>query len=153
MLTDYPGTVILVSHDREFLDRVVTSVIAPESRGQWLEYAGGYSDMQAQRQEVQPTTAAAVPAKTKRATKQSNSNRKLSFKDKHALETLPGLIETLQKKIANLEKTLSDPTLFGKDPTAFDMASTRLTEVMDELAKAEENWLILEMRREELEAN
>ena len=153
MLADYPGTVVLVSHDREFLDRVVTSVIAPESRGQWQEYAGGYSDLQAQRQEIQRIAATTVPAKIKKATKQSNPNRKLSFKDKHALETLPGLIETLQQEIATLEKTLSDPSLFGKDPTAFDMASTGLASVTDELAKAEEDWLILEMRREELEAN
>ena len=109
--------------------------------------------MQAQRKEIQPTAATTVPAKIKKATKQSNPNRKLSFKDKHALETLPGLIETLQQEIATLEKTLSDPSLFGKDPTAFDMASTGLASVTDELAKAEEDWLILEMRREELEAN
>jgi len=153
MLANYPGPLILVSHDRDFLDRVVTSVVAPNGNGQWLEYAGGYSDMQSQRHETQPAKAVKLDAKIKRTIKQSNPKRKLSFKEKHALETLPGQIMTLQQEIVNLEKMLSDPTLFGKDPIAFDTASSRLTQAQSELAKAEEAWLIIEIRREELESN
>ena len=109
--------------------------------------------MQSQRQETQPPEARKIDAKIKRATKQSKPNRKLSFKDKHALETLPGQIISLQQEIADLETMLSDPTLFGKDPIAFDTASSSLAQAKGELAKAEETWLIIEMRREELESN
>ncbi|MFP6746058.1 MAG: ABC-F family ATP-binding cassette domain-containing protein [Alphaproteobacteria bacterium] len=159
MLADYPGTVVLVSHDRDFLDRVVTSVIAHEEtardQGRWLEYAGGYSDMVAQRG-AGATAAAEAPAKTMKqktaARVKGNSSRKLSFKDKHALETLPGRIDAMQGEIGALERTLADPKLFGRDPAAFAAASAHLTQVMDELAGAEEDWLRLEMKREELEA-
>ncbi|MBT3534556.1 MAG: ATP-binding cassette domain-containing protein, partial [Rhodospirillaceae bacterium] len=161
MLADYPGTVLLVSHDRDFLDRVVTSIIAHEDgdrdRGRWLEYAGGYSDMVRQRGNGRMVETIAAPTKSKAEPKTkpkagTSSNNKLSFKDKHALETLPGHMDALQGEIGTLEKTLADPMLFGRDPAAFDAASGRLTQVMDELAQAEEDWLILEMRREELEA-
>ena len=164
MLADYPGTVLLVSHDRDFLDRVVTSTIVHEGRGQWLEYAGGYSDMLTQRgtnsKEAQRGTHAketqrgllaqdAAPAaavKQKAPPKaRSNNGRKLSFKDKHALETLPGRMEALQAEIGDLEQTLADPAFYGRDPSAFDAASARLTLVMDKLARAEEDWLTLEI--------
>jgi ATP-binding cassette subfamily F protein uup len=157
MLADYPGTVVLVSHDRDFLDRVVTSVIAPESSnsggGRWLEYAGGYSDMVRQRGPVQVVEAAAGRRKRKPAARSNaNAASKLSFKDKHALENLPGEIEDLGAEIATLESTLADPKLFSRDPSAFNGASARHGSAVEELAKAEEDWLILEMRREELEA-
>ena len=109
--------------------------------------------MQSQRQETQPAETTKLGAKIKGTTKKSKPKRKLSFKDKHALETLPGQIWTFQQKIADLEKMLADPTLFGKDPIAFDTVSSRLAQAKGELAKAEEAWLILEMRREELDSN
>lgn len=157
MLADYPGTVVLVSHDRDFLDRVVTSVIAPESPngggGRWLEYAGGYSDMVYQQGPAQAVEASAARNKQKQAARSKASTAsKLSFKDKHALETLPGEIEDLGTEISALENTLADPNLFGRDPNAFNGASARHGSAIEELAKAEEDWLVLEMRREELEA-
>ena len=157
MLADYPGTVVLVSHDRDFLDRVVTSVIAPESPngggGRWLEYAGGYSDMVYQRGSAQAVEASAARNKQKPAARSKASTAsKLSFKDKHALETLPGEIEDLGTEISALENTLADPNLFGRDPNAFNGASARHGSAIEELAKAEKDWLVLEMRREELEA-
>ncbi len=157
MLADYPGTVVLVSHDRDFLDRVVTSVIAPESPngggGRWLEYAGGYSDMVYQQGPAQAVEASAARNKQKQAARSKASTAsKLSFKDKHALETLPGEIEDLGTEISALENTLADPNLFGRDPDAFNGASARHGCAIEELAKAEEDWLVLEMRREELEA-
>ncbi|MDA1100335.1 MAG: ATP-binding cassette domain-containing protein [Proteobacteria bacterium] len=152
MLADYPGTVLLVSHDRDFLDRVVTSTIAYEGQGRWLEYAGGYSDMLNQRaaNPGQATLSAAVKQNAAAKAK-SNTSRKLSFKDKHALETLPKRLETLQAEIRDLEQTLADPGFYRRDPSAFDAASARLTAVMDELAGAEDDWLALEMRREALD--
>src|SRR6201995_2840220 len=94
MLGDYEGTVILISHDRDFLDRVVTSVIAPEGDGRWIEYAGGYSDMLKQRgADLKREGAKTVAAEGNKATKGSpasgGSKRKLNFNEKHALETLP----------------------------------------------------------------
>src|ERR1700712_2507711 len=104
MLGDYEGTVILISHDRDFLDRVVTSVIVPEGQGRWIEYAGGYTDMLAQRRaDLKRETvvaAAAEDGKKAKGTSASAARRKLNFKDKHALETLPKTMAKLQAEIA-----------------------------------------------------
>ncbi len=156
MLADYPGTVLLVSHDRDFLDRVVTSVIAHEGGGAWVEYAGGYSDMLAQRGAADEVKAPAADGKQKinagsPGKAKSNNSRKMSFKDKHALETLPARLEALTTEISEIEKTLADPAFYGRDPGGFDAASARLTQVMEERADAEEQWLTLELLREELE--
>ena len=157
MLADYPGTVLLVSHDRDFLDRVVTSVIAHETDGRWLEYAGGYSDMEAQRRAGggAATAIAATKSKTEAgptAKAKTNNSRKLSFKDKHALETLPAHMEALEAEIGRIEQSLADPAFYGRDPTGFDAASARLRQANDEKAAAEEQWLTLELLREELES-
>jgi len=162
LLADYQGTVLLVSHDRSFLDRVVTSVLAAEGDGTWTEYAGGYADMLAQRRgrELARTDRErAKPAAKSEAAAESGSGsatptappRKLSFKDKHALETLPGRIAGLESEIAALGAKLADPELFRKDAKAFSTTSARLATAEAELAEAEEQWLTLELRREELE--
>ena len=153
MLADYAGTVLLVSHDRDFLDRVVTSTLAAEGDGQWLEYAGGYSDMLAQRRADLPAKAApSAPQKTPGGTAapQVSSSRKMSFKDVDALKKLPGQIEALQAEIARLHALLADPELYAKDPKRFAAASARLHSAEADLAAAEERWLTLEMQREEL---
>src|SRR3989440_12783964 len=98
MLGDYEGTVILISHDRDFLDRVVTSVIAPEGDGRWLEYAGGYTDMLAQRGADLRREAVKVTEEKREAraaAPSTASKRRLNFKEKHALETLPKAIAKL----------------------------------------------------------
>ena len=110
MLADYQGTVLLVSHDRDFLDRVATSVLMSEGEGRWTEYAGGYTDMVAQR------GAAWRPARRRPDARQrpqrragrgaGQAQRKLSFKEKHALETLPGLMKKLEAESAALEQSL-----------------------------------------------
>ncbi len=158
LIADYSGTVLLVSHDRDFLDRTVTSVIASEGDGRWLEYAGGYSDMIAQRDkaagaatgkpETKPGKAAAKPA----APERQQGKRRLSFKDKHALETLPDRMEALQNEIAATRDELSDPDLYARDPKAFAEASDKLTRAEADLAAAEERWLELEILREEIES-
>ena len=156
MLGDYDGTVILVSHDRDFLDRVVTSVIAPEGNGKWTEYAGGYSDMLAQRGEDLKQRAAkpvdAIEAKTtKGSPSSSSSKRRLNFNEKHALETLPKTMAKLQSDIAKQQNLMSDPELFTKDRKKFDAASAAIAKAQAELDAAEEKWLALEMLREEIE--
>ncbi|MES2600964.1 MAG: ATP-binding cassette domain-containing protein [Pseudomonadota bacterium] len=156
MLGDYAGTVILVSHDRDFLDRVVTSVIAPEGNGKWTEYAGGYSDMLAQRgadlkQRALESAAADKPKETKESAAPSSLKRRLNFNEKHALETLPKTMAKLQTEIAKQQKLLDDPELYAKDRKKFDAASAAISKAQTELDDAEEKWLELEMLREEIE--
>jgi ATP-binding cassette subfamily F protein uup len=156
-LAEYSGTVLLVSHDRDFLDRAVTSVIASEGDGRWIEYAGGYSDMLTQRgpvtsQDVRGARATVRSAeKPKPAQAAKPASRKLSFKDKHALETLPGRMADLAKEIAGLNAALADPDLYGKQPARFAEATRTLEAAQVKLSEAEEQWLTLEMLREELE--
>ena len=155
MLGDYAGTVILVSHDRDFLDRVATSVLAFEGDGVWAEYPGGYADMVDQRgQGVVARTGPVEKSKSvekPKAKPKPKASGKLSYKDKYALETLPGEIAQLEEAIAKLEQTLADPDLFARDPQAFNAAAGDLDAKQTALADKEERWLELEMLREELE--
>ncbi len=154
LLDDYQGTVILVSHDRDFLDRVVTSVLAADGDGRWTEYAGGYTDMLAQRKGIDLKRRQDGTAKVSvggQGAPSSAPKRKLSFKEKHALETLPKTIAAREQEMAELQQRLAAPDLFRRDPKTFETASARLATVQKELAKAEEQWLELEMRRAEIE--
>ncbi|HEV7338920.1 MAG TPA: ATP-binding cassette domain-containing protein [Bosea sp. (in: a-proteobacteria)] len=158
LLADYAGTVLLVSHDRDFLDRVVSSTLISDGDGVWTEFAGGYSDMLAQRGRGVGAKARAVPVKvaaseaTKSATATpATSKRKLSFNEQHALKTLPQQIEKLQAEAGKLNTALAGD-LYTRDPKLFAKATTRLDEVTREIAEAEERWLELEMLREEIGA-
>ena len=157
MLGDYEGTVILISHDRDFLDRVVTSVIVPEGQGRWIEYAGGYSDMLAQRgadvkrEAVKADAATEEKKEARAAAPEAAPRRRLSFNEKHALETLPKTIDKLHAEIAKQQKLLDDPDLYAKDRKKFDAASAAIAKAQDELAAAEDRWLELEVLREEIE--
>jgi len=156
MLADYPGTVLLISHDRDFLDRLVTSVIAPEGDGRWVEYAGGYSDMLSQRgADFTRETRRSEPEKPSRPAPERPApapKRKLSFKEKHALETLPKTIAELNEEAQSLTARLDDPRFYERDRTAFEQASARLGDLQRQIAAAEELWLELEILREELAA-
>jgi len=157
MLGDYAGTVLLISHDRDFLDRLVTSVIVPEGDGRWTEYAGGYTDMLAQRGEdltrTKPAKAKADRSDPERVpTPAAARKRKLSFNEKHALETLPETIADLEAQARTLQKQLDDASLFVRDRAAFDKATQALGEVQTRLADAEERWLALEILREEIDS-
>jgi ABC transport system ATP-binding/permease protein len=156
MLGDYEGTVILISHDRDFLDRVVTAVIAPDGSGKWIEYAGGYSDMLAQRGSDLKRDAVKAPVmearkEAKSAAPAPTPKRRLNFNEKHALETLPKTIATLEAEIAKLQRLLDDPDLYQKDQKKFDEASKAIAKAHAELAVAEDRWLELEVLREEIE--
>ncbi|WP_295879792.1 ATP-binding cassette domain-containing protein [uncultured Bartonella sp.] len=156
LVSNFPGTVLLVSHDRDFLDRTVTSIIAPEGNGRWLEYAGGYSDMIAQRKgrEIEQKNVAkssspqtSAPAeRAKRETKQ-----KLSYKQKYALEKLPSEIDALHNEIAKMEKEFSDPDLYTKNAKRFEELSRLLEQKRKDLEAKENEWLELEMLKEGLE--
>ncbi len=156
MLADYQGTLILVSHDRDFLDRVASSVLVSEGERRWIEYAGGYSDMVAQRGAGVSAKAASVKApaessKQPSAAKEPKTKRKLSFNEKHALETLPKRIAQLQAKAGELKGVLADADLYARDPARFAKTSEALAKLETELAEAEEAWLELEILREEIE--
>ncbi len=157
LLAAYQGTVLLVSHDRDFIDRVATSTLVFEGGGRWREYPGGYSDMARQagstraetkQQAARPGPKQETSAQPAEAQKQK---RKLSFKEKHALETLPGEMDKLAAGIAKLQQDMADPGFYARDPAGFDKAAAQLQAMQDKLAAAEEQWLELEMLREELE--
>jgi ATP-binding cassette subfamily F protein uup len=150
MLGEYPGTILLVSHDRDFIDRVVTSTLAAEGEGRWVEYAGGYSDMLAQRSTGKTEAAAPVKQKTsgRAAPLPQPAGTKLSFKDQHELKTLTADIERLQREIKNHESKLAEPGLYNKDIKAFKAATNALADAHEALAAAEERWLQLELLRE-----
>ena len=153
LLDDYDGTVLLVSHDRDFLDRVATTTIAMEGQGRATVYAGGWSDYQEQRKEDQFLEAAKVVEKQKpeKAPKSNNIAPKpggLSFTEKHRLEALPAEIERLEAEIAKLSELLSDPEFFTKEPIKFKKATEMLTERQEKLSYAEEEWLLLEEKAE-----
>jgi ATP-binding cassette subfamily F protein uup len=157
MLDDYPGTVLLISHDRDFLDRLVSGVIVPEGDGRWVEYAGGYSDMLAQRgadlarQSVKEELPQKVAKQTEQATaKPQPAKRRLMFKDKHALETLPKTIASLQAEMKELQARLDDPSFYTRDRAEFEKITVQLGELQQKIAAAEEQWLELEILREEL---
>ncbi len=156
MLADYPDTLLIVSHDRDFLDRVATSVVAFEGSAKWTEYAGGYSDMVAQRGYGVGTlrTSPAIPkpaSKPSAAPPAPKSRRRLTFADQHALKTSPARIEALSAEIRRLVAALSDPGFYSRDPAAFTAASQALETARAELATSEEEWLRLELLREEIE--
>jgi len=162
MLADYAGTLILISHDRDFLDRVVTSIIVPEGNGRWIEYAGGWSDMVAQRGGApfsQPGSAKPAKADRRETGKrpadggEAKAKRRLSFNEKHALETLPAKIASLEKEIADLQERLHDPAFYAKDREAFEKVSAALVKAQAALAEAEHRWLELEILRDELSAS
>jgi ATP-binding cassette subfamily F protein uup len=156
LLADYDGTLLLVSHDRDFLDRVVTSTIAFEGHGVAREYPGGYSDYEAQR--PRPTAAAAdrpaaaaADKPAARPEKAKPKGGKLSYKHQRALEDLPHRMRALETEIAALESTLADPDLFRRDPARFQATSATLQARQADLAAAEEAWLEIELLREDLE--
>ncbi len=155
MLGEYPGTVLLISHDRDFLDRLVSGVIVPEGNGRWTEYAGGYSDMLAQRgadlareqRKPEPPKAvnAAAPAVAAPPAKQ-----RMTFKDKHALETLPKTIVALQAEAGALQAKLDDTQFYARDRAGFEKVTAALVDLQHRIAAAEEQWLALEILREEI---
>ncbi|MBR2689877.1 MAG: ABC-F family ATP-binding cassette domain-containing protein [Aquamicrobium sp.] len=158
LVAGFAGTVILVSHDRDFLDRTVTSVIAPDGGGRWVEYAGGYSDMLAQRggtkledRKARNGQSGETKAEKQRAEAPKEAARKLSFKQKFALETLPKKIEAVTASIARLENNIADPAFYERDAVGFQKTIAALDKERATLAALEEEWLELEMLREELE--
>ncbi|MEY8882601.1 ABC-F family ATP-binding cassette domain-containing protein [Donghicola sp. XS_ASV15] len=150
LLDSYDGTVLLVSHDRDFLDRVSATTIAMEGNGKATVYAGGWSDYQAQKALTAKEEAKAAPkaekpvAAPKPAVAPKPAKDGLSYSEKHRLDALPAEMERLEAEIAKLEEFLADPELFTKEPLKFNKATEALVERQEKLAAAEEEWLELE---------
>lgn len=154
MLDSYDGTVLLVSHDRDFLNRVVSSTIAVEGQGVVEEYPGGYADYLSQRKRsslaASEKTANTAASKSSRPRPKDSAPKKLSFKEQHELDTLPDRITALETAKAELEKVLADPDLFAKDRNAYESAAQKLAEVETAISAAEDRWLDLEALQEDI---
>ncbi|MFW2587142.1 ABC-F family ATP-binding cassette domain-containing protein [Sagittula sp. SSi028] len=151
LLDDYDGTVLLISHDRDFLDRVATTTVAMEGHGQTTVYAGGWTDYQSQKRE---NSGDAQPAQTSKGGSKKSADKGdkpaakatetgLSFTEKHRLEVLPAEIDRLNAEIAKLEEFLAAPDLFTNEPLKFQKATDALVERHTALSDAEEEWLML----------
>ncbi len=156
-LADYSGTLLLVSHDRDFIDRVATSVVMAEGAGRWIEYAGGYSDMLTQRGAGVTAPATAKPAKPKRPRAAGSPQaapprkRRLSAREQHALKTLPAEIERLSAEAARLEAAMADPAAYEKDRAQVERTARALDSTQAKLQAAEDEWLRLELLKDELD--
>jgi ATP-binding cassette subfamily F protein uup len=154
VLADFEGTLIMVSHDRDFLDRLATSTIALEGDGEAIEYAGGYSDYLAQRpargqpRQTRPRKRAPAPsgAPTPASNRSEGAAGRLSFKERRELDELPAMIEAITGDVITLERALGDATLYARDPAKFEKAGTLLAEKRAALARAEDRWLELAAR-------
>ena len=156
LLTEYLGTAIIVSHDRDFLDKVVTSLIVSEGNGDWIEYAGGYTDMCSQggrgTDENSPKVRRRNLAKFKNTNKKiEKTPSKLTYNDQRALDILPEQIEKLQLAIDEYRLILAEDGLFLKNPKMFQSALEGLNSAQVKLATAEDDWLNLAIRRDEME--
>ena len=152
-LAGYPGTIILVSHDRRFLDNVVTSVLAPEGEGRWREYVGGYQDWLRQRPEpaVEEKPRAAPEEKPNNFRDRPRVQKKLSYKENKELEELPQRLLALEKEEAEIHERMNEPGYFEQDPETIKNDAVRLEEIEAENLEAFERWEFLEMKRAELE--
>ncbi|WP_172295510.1 ABC-F family ATP-binding cassette domain-containing protein [Pseudoruegeria sp. HB172150] len=156
LLGDYDGTVLLVSHDRDFIDRVASTTIAMEGDGRAVIYAGGWSDYRVQRGDAGADVKPASPKPALKPEKVEKPEAKpakpvgngLSFTEKHRLDVLPGEMERLEAEIAKLTQFLADPELFTREPVKFRKASDALVERQSALSAAEEEWLSLEEKAE-----
>ncbi len=149
ILGDYDGTVLLVSHDRDFIDRVATATVALEGGGRATAYPGGWSDYAAQRgvaaaeRDARPfTSPTAQPQSRPVASKPAAAP--LSFTERKRLDDLPAVIARIEAEIARLSEVLSDATLFSRDPAKFRKTSDAVAERQAALAAAEAEWLALE---------
>ena len=151
LLADYEGTLLLVSHDRDFIDRLATSTIALDGRGHVVETPGGWSDFLAQNPEFLAPSALSRAAPTRPSTpRPAAAPAKLSYKDARRLAELEGRLSALPQEIARLEARLADPALYARDRAAFDNATRALAAARAALLATEEAWLALEERREAL---
>lgn len=153
MLANYEGTLLVISHDRYFLDQLVTSVIAVEENGNVSEYVGGYTDYLRQREVTEETSRISQKKVPAPENKPKQPRKKLSYKDQRDLDRLPDVLEDLENKISKLEAEMADPDLFKNNPDKFQKVMETLSARKEEYEAAEERLLELEILQEELTAN
>jgi ATP-binding cassette subfamily F protein uup len=145
LLVDYPGTIFLVSHDRAFLDNVVTQTIAYEGNGRWREYVGGFADTEAARARAQPQAAvAAAPSAKAPAPAPVKAKAALGHKEQRELAALPTTISTLEAEQAGIAAKLADPALYRNDRDAAAALQKRAAQIERDLAAAMTRWEALE---------
>ena len=144
LLVDYPGTLLLVSHDRAFINNVVTSTLVLEGEGRVGEYVGGYDDWLRQRKPDTPSKIKKTVTKAPKLAAQQQRPRKLSYKEKRELEALPQHIETLEAEQCQLYQTMADPAFYKKEGAEIIKAQDRLKSLEQELAVTYQRWEILE---------
>ena len=144
LLDDYDGTVLLVSHDRDFLDRVATTTVAMEGAAQVTVHAGGWSDYAPKRRLFDQQSVKPAPIRKSQNRKEKLKAAGLTFTEKHRLDNLPAIIEKLEAEIDKLETLLSDTGLYTQDPQKFAKATDALSERQGKLTAAEDEWLTLE---------
>ena len=142
VIADYAGTVLLVSHDRDFLDRTVTVTLGLDGSGKVDIVAGGYADWEAKRSKPSSAKAKAIGADTA-PPPPPQARRKLSYKDQRDYDLLPGRIEEIEKEMAGIETELSDGSLFTRDNARFSALTAKLDALRAEKAAAEDRWLAL----------
>ncbi len=151
LLVEFEGTLLLVSHDRDFLDNVVTSTLVAEGEGRWSEYVGGYSDYVAERERVRrmaaAASAAASPPPAAPAPRAPARPKRLNNRERAELETLPARIEELETEQGQLTARLADPAFYARDAAAAPAVRARLDELEKELAAAFARWEELEARQ------
>lgn len=150
MLLSFEGTLLLVSHDRAFLDATVTSCLVPLGQGKWVQTAGGWSDAQTQARPSRPAKSSKPKARPADKPAPSRKPAKLSFKDQHRLKEAEAAIPRLSEEIATLETEMADPSLFSANPDRFNQVNDRLAAARAELEQAEEDWLEIEAMKETL---
>jgi ATP-binding cassette subfamily F protein uup len=148
ILDDYDGTVLLVSHDRDFLDRVATTTVAMEGDGRAVVYAGGWSDYRAQRGEDAPKEDVKSKPSAPKIKQEMKVKSGLTFSEKHRLEALPAEIARLEAEIAKLQELMADPELYTREPVKFQKATEALVQRQEKLSALEEEWLALEEKAE-----
>ncbi len=165
-LDEYQGTILIVSHDRDFLDKVTTSLLYMKGDGKINEYVGSYSDLLKEQKQIDTKKSSKTSVKSSiqphlSESKQSSKNkgisnasptqkRKLSFKQVHQLKMLPGEIEALEKEIQTMEKRIADPEFYQKDTAMFHETVNKLTQKRETLEQLENTWLELEILQEEI---
>jgi ATP-binding cassette subfamily F protein uup len=146
LLEDYKGTVFLVSHDRTFLDNVVTQVIASEGDGLWREYIGGYSDWERYRPSTVSATGKATPKVEAKVEVQAAPKKKLSYKEQRELETLPAQIAALEAEQTKISQQLADPKFYQQNAGEVERMNKRFAEIDSELMLTLEKWEAIEAR-------
>ena len=155
VLSDYKGTIIIVSHDRDFLDRVATSTIVLEGNGHVEEYPGGYSTyiQQSGNKEAPTEQLSNINKKKSIVRRKNNGTEKLTYKDQRELDALPNLITDLLAEELKIQEKLNDPDFYRADPEQFNLLSKQLMEIKENIQNSEERWIFLEEQREALQVN